>query len=203
MIEILLFSALLALLEMDTTYIGQFLISRASVVGGVMGLITGNLFLGLQIGVFIELLFADYTPIGGAVPPSGALSAGIAILMTYFFGIEVSISFFVGILSGFAFSLIDRNIRRFRGEIQLKLQNEIINGNYAPKRLVASGLFFQYCCALSFVFVLITLIGPFIALALASAPEKLMTAFEFSYFIAPWIGLVSLFMSFSPKQEAD
>jgi mannose/fructose/N-acetylgalactosamine-specific phosphotransferase system component IIC len=203
MTEIFLFSALLALFEMDTTYVGQFLISRASVVGGVFGFLTGNLFFGLQIGVFAELLFADYSPIGGSVPPSGALSAGIAILMMYFFGIDAYIAFFAGILSGFMFSFVDKNTRRLRSGIQQKFHAEIVNGTFAPKRLIASGLFFQYCCALTFIFVIIALIGPFIVFALASAPQTLLTAFEFSYFIAPWIGLVSLFMSFSPKQEAD
>ncbi|MDR0645781.1 MAG: PTS sugar transporter subunit IIC [Elusimicrobiota bacterium] len=203
MIEIFLFSALLALFEMDTTYVGQFLISRASVVGGVFGFLTGNLFFGLQIGIFTELLFADYNPIGGAVPPSGALSAGIAVLTMHFFGVDAYIAFFAGVLSGFIFSFIDKNIRRLKSEIQQKFHAKIINGTFAPKQIIASGLFFQYCCALTFVFVIITLLGPFIVLALASAPQKLLSAFAFSYFMAPWIGLVSLFMSFSPKQEAD
>ena len=53
------FCALIALIELDTTYVGQFLISRPFFVGTILGALTGNLFLGLQVGIFTELIFID------------------------------------------------------------------------------------------------------------------------------------------------
>ena len=50
MLELIIFCAVIALLELDTTYFGQVLVSRPVVVGSLLGFISGNFFLGLQIG---------------------------------------------------------------------------------------------------------------------------------------------------------
>ena len=50
--SIIVLCLLAALLELDTTYAGQWLISRPIIAGPLFGLITGDLMAGIQVGVF-------------------------------------------------------------------------------------------------------------------------------------------------------
>ena len=61
---IVLLCILAALLELDTTYVGQLSFSRPIIAGPLFGLITGDLMAGVQVGVFTELLFTDISPLG-------------------------------------------------------------------------------------------------------------------------------------------
>jgi mannose/fructose/N-acetylgalactosamine-specific phosphotransferase system component IIC len=203
MTELLLFGALLALLEMDTTYIGQFLFSRPLVVGGVFGFLTGDFLLGLQLGLFTELLYLDFIPIGGVVPPSGAISAGIGVLTVYFFAVPVYFAFFVGIVFGVGFSFIERHIRRWRVAVLQSAEKEIIYGRLSAAQLIVKSLILQYLSVFAFVLVMLTAAGPLLAFISLGLPEKVHIAFKFCYFIAPWMGLAALFISFSTKPKTD
>jgi len=203
MAELLLFCALVALLELDTTYIGQFMFSRPLITGSILGYVTGNFFLGLQLGVFLELIYLDFIPIGGAVPPSGAVSAGTAVLMVYFFGLPAYFAFFAGIISGILFSVIERRIRAMRGRILLTAELEITEGSFTPGLLIAQNLFFQFLVVFTFMLIMLTMAGPLAAYADNHAPDKLRIAFQFSYFVVPWIGMAVLFISFSTKPKTD
>ena len=203
MSELLLLCAVLALMELDTTYIGQFLISRPLVVGSVMGLLTGNLFLGLQIGLFTELIYLDFIPIGGIVPPSGAISAGLGVLVAYFFAAPVYFAFFVGILGGAAFSIIEKRLRRFRSRLLRGAEARILAGSLSPGMLIFESLVFQYLCIFAFLIMALTIGGPLAAYISSAMPPKAHIAFQFSYFVVPWMGLVLLFISFSTKPKTD
>jgi mannose/fructose/N-acetylgalactosamine-specific phosphotransferase system component IID/mannose/fructose/N-acetylgalactosamine-specific phosphotransferase system component IIC len=53
-------------------------IYRPIVVGPLVGLVFGNVSMGLQVGVSIELMFLAVVWVGTAVPPDEVISAGIA-----------------------------------------------------------------------------------------------------------------------------
>jgi mannose/fructose/N-acetylgalactosamine-specific phosphotransferase system component IIC len=201
--ELLLLCGALALFELDTTYIGQFLISRPVVVGSVLGFATGNFLLGLQLGVFTELIYLDFIPIGGIVPPSGALSAGVAVLTAYFFGMAPYLTFFIGILGGILFSFVERRIRHYRGEVLRKAEPGIIESKLSPGLLIFESIVFQYLCVFAFLLIMLTVGGPLFMYLGGLMPDKLHIAFRFSYFIVPWVGLSILFISFSTKPKTD
>lgn len=58
-----------ALLELDTTYAFQTLLSRPVIAGPIFGWLTGDVAAGIQVGIFAELLFSDISPLGGIIPP--------------------------------------------------------------------------------------------------------------------------------------
>jgi len=203
MAELLLFCALLALLELDTTYIGQFLFSRPIIAGSVLGYLTGNFFLGLQLGVFTELLYLDFMPIGGVVPPSGAISAGTGVLMAYFFGLPAYFAFFTGIAGGLIFSVMEKRIRIMRARLLRGVEIKIMAGKLSPGMLMAQSLLFQFLAVFTFLLIMITIIGPLAAYGGAAAPQKVRIAFQFSYYVVPWIGLAVMFISFSTKPKTD
>lgn len=203
MLELIIYCAIIAFMELDTTYLGQVLISRPVVVGSLLGFVTGDFFLGLQIGIFTELIYLDFMPIGGVVPPSGAISAGVAILMAHFFLMDIYFAFFVGILSGIVFSFIDKYMRKYRAGLLPSVEKDIIDGKTTSGMVLLQSLTLQYLVILSFLVVTLTVAGPGFNAISADIPEKLHIAFKFSYFVVPWVGLSVLFISFSSKPKAD
>lgn len=203
MLEVILYCFVIALLELDTTYFGQILVSRPVVVGSLLGFITGDFFLGLQIGIFTELIYLDFIPIGGVVPPSGAVSAGVAILMAHFFLMDVYFAFFVGIVSGIIFSFLEKFLRRYRARLLPVLEKDLIDGKVTPAAVMRQSLALQFLSIFTFLVLMVTIAGPCFNAISADIPEKLHIAFKFSYFVVPWVGLSVLFISFSSKPKAD
>lgn len=203
MLELIVYCAVIAFMELDTTYLGQVLISRPVVVGSLLGFITGDFFLGLQIGIFTELIYLDFMPIGGVVPPSGAVSTGVAILMAHFFLMDIYFAFFVGIVSGIMFSFIEKHMRRYRARLLPSLEKEIVEGKVTSGNVLLQSLTLQYLVVFTFLILTLTILGPGFNAISADIPEKLHIAFKFSYFVVPWVGLSVLFISFSSKPKAD
>lgn len=203
MLELIIYCAIVAFMELDTTYLGQVLISRPVVVGSLLGFVTGDFFLGLQIGIFTELIYLDFMPIGGVVPPSGAVSTGVAILMAHFFRMDIYFAFFFGIVSGIVFSFIDKHMRKYRAQLLPSIEKNIIEGKTTPWRVLLQSLTLQYLVVLTFLILTLTVVGPGFNAVSADIPEKLHIAFKFSYFVVPWVGLSVLFISFSSKPKAD
>ncbi|MDR1683901.1 MAG: PTS sugar transporter subunit IIC [Elusimicrobiota bacterium] len=199
----LLLCVLAAFLELDTTCAGQFLISRPLVAGSVLGALTGNFFIGLQLGVFIELIYLDFLPIGGVVPPSGAITAALAVLLFHFFDVPAHFAFFFAVALGILFSFAQKRIRRYRGALLPSLEQGLIKGAIAPAALIAQSLFLEFLAAFAFLMAALTIIGPLYTLYAPYMPNRFDIAFQFSYFIVPWVGLSVLFISFSTKPKAD
>jgi len=197
------FCALVALLELDTTYVGQLLISRPFIVGAVLGALTGDLFLGLQVGIFTELIYIDYLPIGGVVPPSGAITAAVAILMNRFFGMNIYFAFFVGIVCGQLFSFVEKILRTKRSALIEKFEGKLIDLKLTPKNAIIKSILTEFCVVFAFLITCMALFGPVFDVIHNDISEKIHSAFKFAYYIVPWIGLCGLFLSFSKKPKED
>ena len=187
------FCALVALLELDTTYIGQLLISRPFIVGAIVGALSGDLFLGLQVGIFTELIYVDYLPIGGVVPPSGAITASVAILMNHFFGMNIYFAFFVGILCGQIFSFVEKALRTKRSAYLEKFESKLIDLKITPKNAIFKSVLTEFVVVFLFLILAMIVFGPIFHLLHNDIPEKIHSAFKFAYYIVPWIGLCGLF----------
>ena len=194
---------MVALFELDTTYAGQLLISRPFIVGAVLGALTGNLFLGLQIGIFTELIYIDYLPIGGVVPPSGAVTAAIAILMNRFFDMNIYFAFFVGILCGQIFSFVEKALRSKRSALIEKFESDLIDLKMIPGNAITKSILTEFCVVFAFLITCMALFGPLFNIIHDGISEKIHSAFKFAYYIVPWVGLCGLFLSFSKKPKED
>lgn len=197
------FCALVALLELDTTYVGQLLISRPFIVGIILGALSGDLFLGLQVGIFTELIYIDYLPIGGVVPPSGTITTAVAILMNHFFGMNIYFAFFVGILCGQIFSHIERALRTKRSSFIEKFESKLIELKFKPQNIIIKSVLTEFVVVFLFLIICMIVFGPFFNLIHEDIPEKIHRAFKYAYFIVPWVGLCGLFLSFSKKPKED
>ena len=203
MCELLIACGVLALLEMDTTYFGQFLLSRPTCTGAIMGYLCGDFFLGLQLGVFAELLFIDFVPIGGVVPPSGAICAGTSIIISAYFGADLYFSFFIGLMLAWTFTWIEKALRRYRSKLLPRVETALIEEKASPFQIILQSFVLEYLAIFIFVLTATSLLGPFLYHMGDKIPQSIHVAFKFSYFLVPWIGLSMLFISFSTKPKVD
>ena len=197
------FCALVALLELDTTYVGQLLISRPSFIGAILGALTGNLFLGLQVGIFTELIYIDYLPIGGVVPPSGAITAAITIFMNYFFKMDIYFAFFVGIVCGQIFSFLEKFLRNKRAQNLKEIEKKLMLIKITPGKIILKNLILEFAVIFTFLVISMIMFGPLFVYLHQDITEKIHMAFKFAYYIIPWIGLCALLLSFSTKPRED
>ena len=84
-LEILGLALIVALLDLDNSAIGHFMISRPLVAGPLMGFFLKDMALGLQTGALLELLWIARLPLGASVPANISLATAFAV----FSGIQV------------------------------------------------------------------------------------------------------------------
>ena len=203
MLELIIACAVLALLEMDTTYLGQFLFSRPTCTGAIMGYLCGDFFLGLQLGVFTELLFIDFIPVGGVVPPSGAICAGLGVILSTYFKMDIYFSFFTGLLLSLFFTSIEKRLRKYRSVLLPEIEKQLAEQTLTPFKLILQSFMLEYFAVFIFILLMTTLLGPTFFYIDEHIPQSIHIAFKFSYFLVPWIGLSMLFISFSTKPKVE
>ena len=64
-----------SLLVLDTTVAFQFLISQPLIACTVLGWFLGDIQLGLQVGMYLQLLWLSSMPVGAAIVPEGNIAA--------------------------------------------------------------------------------------------------------------------------------
>ncbi len=101
-------SLLGGIIGLDTTVVGQIMISQPLVSGAITGFLLGNLPAGILIGALLQLLWIAAIPIGSAIPPDSSLMAILATAITIMAGkvspssmmLAMMISIPVGLLTG-------------------------------------------------------------------------------------------------------
>ncbi len=187
-----------ALLEMDTTYAFQLTFSRGIIAGPLLGLLTGEVMTGLQVGVFTELLFVDISPLGGLLPPSAAVCCTVSMALCSL-GIPVYFSFFFGAISAILFAVAEVLVRKHRiGWIRFE-EEKIMQHPAHLNWTVLQSLAMSFVCTFAFVFCVSAGVGSCFSKLLAYLPEQLHMASKFAYMAVPWIGLATLISLFRFK----
>jgi mannose/fructose/N-acetylgalactosamine-specific phosphotransferase system component IIC len=75
----LIVSFLLAFLSLDVSAVGQFMIARPIVAGPLVGLFTGHVELGLEMGALIELIWIGDVPVGSHLPLDLLMLTGVSV----------------------------------------------------------------------------------------------------------------------------
>ena len=187
-----------ALLELDTTYMFQLTLSRGIVAGPLLGLLTGDVLTGVQIGLFTELLFIDINPLGGMLPPSAAICCTISLAFCML-QIPVYFSFFFGVIGAILFSVCEITLRKQRSDWLIRQEQKI---HFCPSyvnRVIVRALGMSFITNFLFVFIFSLLFGPVFAQIVPLLPEQLHVAGKFAYMAVPWIGLATLVSAFRLK----
>lgn len=187
-----------ALLELDTTYAFQLTFSRGILAGPLLGLITGDVMTGLQVGIFTELLFIDISPLGGLLPPSAAVCCAVSLALSAL-GIPVYFSFFFGAVSAILFSIGEVLVRKQRAGWMSRQEEKILQ---RPSRItwtVVQALGMSFVCTFAFLFCVGVGVGFPFAKLVPFLPEQVHLASRFAYMAVPWIGMAALIPLFRLK----
>lgn len=187
-----------ALLELDTTYAFQLLLSRPIIAGPVFGLFTGDVMAGVQVGVFAELLFADISPLGGIIPPSGIVASVIPLIL-YALGIELYFGFFLGVGGAVLYSFFDALLRKTRFKWLVFLEKKIGRRPTDIKRTIAATLLLSFLMSFIFISALAWVSAQVMFGVFPYLTAKAHFAFQLAYMAVPWIGLAALIPAFRLK----
>ena len=198
MTQVLLICIVGALLELDTTYAFQFTLSRGIIAGPLLSLITGDLMAGLQIGIFTELIFIDISPLGGLLPPSGAVCCTISLALCSL-GIPTYFAFFFGVIGSVLFSVCEVVVRKNRSRWLTRQEHIILRRPPYISFVVIKVLGISFIMTLAFLLFYSFIMGSSFTRLLPFLPENLHLASKFAYMAVPWIGLATLVSIFRLK----
>ena len=187
-----------SLLELDTTYAFQTLVSRPILAGPLLGLITGDVMAGLQVGIFVELLFSDISPLGGIIPPSGVVATTITLVL-YAMGIELYFGFFLGVIAAVLYSFFDALLRRNRVTWLIFVEKKITRKPTDINHVIAGTLLLSFCMTFIFILVVSWLSAQMMFVLFPFFTPKTHFAFQMAYMAVPWIGLAGLIPMFRFK----
>lgn len=190
-LSLILLCILAALLELDTTYAFQFLLSRPIIAGPIFGALLGDAAAGVQVGVFAELLFTDISPLGGIIPPSGVVATVIPLAL-YSLGIELYFGFFLGIVGAVLYSFFDALLRKTRFKWLIFLEKRIGKKPTDIKRIVFVALLLSFLMTFIFITVVTWCSSQAMFIVYPYIPPKMHFAFRLAYMAVPWIGLAAL-----------
>ncbi|MDD4004241.1 MAG: PTS sugar transporter subunit IIC [Elusimicrobiaceae bacterium] len=190
--ELLLFSLLTALMELDTVYAGQFMVSRPVIAGPILGLVAHNMAAGVILGLWFELLYAGYVPVGATIPPSGVISAAAAIAAADMFGVPLPAAFLAGLLAGALFGGLEEWMRRLRSGWNRLIAEQTARDCSVIDLWIVRSLLSQYALGFAFTLLFCLAAGPAAAAVMRHAPAQLSRALELGFSVVPWIGMVVL-----------
>ncbi|NLI09669.1 MAG: PTS sugar transporter subunit IIC [Elusimicrobia bacterium] len=179
------------ILNLETIQAGQFLISRPSFAGFILGLISGYPLICFFAGLLIEAIYLDYTPIGGAVPPNGVLACAVFAGLSFKAYEYFALCFFISLFSGFLYAAADRKIRTWKNMWNQFYLMEIEKGKFKPGLWVTLSLIVDFAALTSMSGFLISLfqkITPFL-----EKIDFLKNWTETAFLAVPFIALSSLY----------
>lgn len=186
-------AALAGLLGLDAVQAGQFLFSRPAFVGPVLGWLNGCPLEGARLGILLELLYIDFIPVGGVVPPNGTAAAAVGVLAHSAGGLPPSLSFFIGMAAGAAYAPFESQVRASRSRLNAAIEAQVSAGDFSLRRWLARAMLIENAALGAYVLVLT---GFAALLGLVPGLAWFYTGSDFAYSLIPWLGLSGLYFRF-------
>ena len=191
-LNILISSALTGLLGLDAVQSGQFLLSRPVFVGTMLGWLNGCPLEGARIGILLELLYIDFIPVGGVVPPNGAAAAAAGVL-AHVVGLAPSLAFFIGAAAGVAYSPVETRLRSARSSWSRRIEEQVRAGDLNLSRWLARAMLNESLALTAYA------LGCAAVCAVAGRIPGIGVLYpgtDFAYSLMPWLGLSGLYFRF-------
>ena len=184
------------LLELDNVQAGQFLVSRPAFAGPLLGWLNGCPVEGARMGILIELIYLDFIPVGGVVPPNGLVAAAAAVLALAWAGLPESTAFFFGIMAGFLYGKVEYRLRVSRSSWIKGIETDARNGAILLERNLAGSLLAESAVSGLYIFLFSGLAAVLAAPLLRAEPGTLFRVSDLAYSLMPWLGLSGLYFRF-------
>ena len=183
-------AAFLAVLELDATSVGTMLLSRPFVVGPLLGAALGEPLLGAGLGAAVEAVTLDELPLGGSLPLSAAVAAGVAVCLAA--GpchLPAEAAFPAGLAAGWLHTRSELSLRSRRAVHVRRAQAALAQAR--PPRLgfeIASALTVQALATFIVVITALLAAGPALQVLWPLLPGTLRSGARCAVIAAPWLG---------------
>ncbi len=198
-LKALISSLFAGLLQLDNVQAGQFLISRPALVGPALGWLNGCPAEGAKIGLLTELIYLDFIPVGGVVPPCGLVAAAVGVLGFAFGGLPESTAFFFGILAGFLYANLEYRLRVLRSSWISGIEAQAKDGTLRLERRLAGSLLIESAMTGFYIFIFSWLLALVSGFGFCAGFGALFRASDLAYSLMPWLGLSGLYFRFSTQ----
>ncbi len=149
-----------ALLSLDRTLIGQWMLSRPVIIGTVLGWFLGDLQTGWWIGLLLEAISLDGEPVGGVIPLNGTIAVSSILLAALGSArLPLAAAFPLGLAFGVLYRPLDERLRRRRDVWTGRFASLLREGKRAPWREAYATSFFEEFAAAAAVLVIGTAIA--------------------------------------------
>lgn len=188
------FSAWIAMLESDSVLIGQWMLSRPMLIGPLVGLVCGELWIGLVLGTLVELFLLESLPVGSVIPVNGTVAAGCAVLLSA--GREpvaIAAAFPAGLALGAGHRWLETRLRQRRWALCEEAARALEErGAVDWERAFLKSLGGQMVLTAAFVYASAAALPFAIAFLWDAAPEFFREGFVGAFQAAIWVGLAAL-----------
>jgi PTS system mannose-specific IIC component len=195
--QILLISFCGGLFCLDRVFI-QAMISRPVIIAPLAGLLLGNIYAGLIIGAFIELVWIDRVPIGTYVPPNDSIAAVLATSVAVIAGQKIggvfpqliALSILIAIPFGILAKYMDIYIIKTNEAMSDRALEEAKNNQISKiKNKVFWGLAKVFLFTSFYLLIIQIIIVPSVMWIYPLLPEKIMTTLLFANYFLPLLGI--------------
>lgn len=196
MSALFLAAAVLAVLELDESMVGQFMLSRPIVAGIALGAAFSEVLLGASLGLFYEIFSLDDLPVGGYLPLNAPVAAAAALLLALGPSpVAPALAVPVGLAFGWAHARLDTRLRRRRDGLGRRIEGRMKRGQTPGLGRLAAGECLRQA-GMTFGMLLAALaMRPLLERGWPLAPAGLREGLSFGLLLSPWLGAAALIHS--------
>ena len=191
-----------ALIWLDRVYVFQFMINRPIVLCSILGLIMGNINIGLLLGASLELLWLNAPPVGAYLPNDDSFCAIVATPVAVLAAFSLNDTSAVGLalVLSLPFSLVGRSV-----DMHIRTANqELLPANadsieHKIQYAMRKSFLRSYVYALISIGLSTALLCGVVFLTKDILPNYLITTLSYMPFVSIIIGLAGLIAKDLPK----
>ncbi len=192
-----------ALLWLDRVFVFQSMISRPIILSPILGLIMGNVTIGLMIGASLELLWLNAPPVGAYLPNDESFCAAAAAPTAVLASAHMSDAAAAGfaLAASLPFAMVGRNLDTHIRTLNQDLINRIPQGNMerTVQNALGKALLRSYLYALVTLGISVGLLCTATALLGEILPGAVKTALSYLPLAGVVIGLAGLMTKENPR----
>lgn len=195
-----------SLIVLDTTVAFQFLISQPLIACTLLGWFLGDPYLGMQIGIFLQLLWLSNMPVGASIVPEGNFAAIVitALVIRYsqlfpnFYTVLI-IAILFGVFISYVGGQLIIIIRKSNSYLLKKVINDIKKGNIHPLGYInIISLIFHYL-GMFFAILVALNMGDFLYSGIDFIPIEWENYFKRASFVVLGVGAGLIIPVFSER----
>lgn len=176
------------------------MISRPIVIAPLIGLILNNLYAGLIIGAFVELIWIDRIPVGTYIPPNDSIVAVVATSVAALAGRRlggefaqlIALSILLAIPCGLLAQKADILIIKSNDSFSDRALEDAKKGNIrAIEKKVYLGLIKVFSFDVLYLFVIQSIFVTLVIWVYPKLPSSIILTLSFMYYFLPLVGIAA------------